>query len=101
MYGNYVCSETIWNGPNRSPAFRSEYRGYFALKADGTYRWLDDGETGRYRYDSATGVDTWLSGRFAGGGALQSTVYRRDGADGLMTINFSDTLRWNVICEKK
>lgn len=101
VYGNYVCSETIWNGPNRNPAFRSEYRGYFELKADGTYRWLDDGETGRYRYDARTGVVTWLSGKFAGGGAPQSTVYRRSGASGLMTINFSDNLRWNVICEKK
>ncbi len=101
VFGNYVCSETIWNGPNRTPAFRSEYRGYFELKADGTYRWLDDGATGRYRYDAKTGVVTWLSGHFAGGGAPRSTLYRRDGANGLMSIHFSDSLRWNVICEKK
>lgn len=101
VYGDYVCSENIWNGPNRTPAFRPEYRGYFALKADGTYRWLDNGETGRYRYDARTGVVTWLSGKFAGGGAPQATIYRRSGANGLMTINFSDTLRWEVICEKK
>ena len=101
VYGNYVCSETVWNGPNANPQFRPEYRGYFELKSDGTYRWLDNGETGRYRYDATTGVVTWLSGKFAGGGAPQSTIYRRDGANGLMTINFSDTFRWNVICEKK
>lgn len=101
VYGNYVCSETIWNGPNSNPAFRSEYRGYFELKSNGTYRWLDNGETGRYRYDAKTGAVTWLSGKFAGGGAPKSTTYRRSGANGLMTINFSDTLRWEVICEKK
>lgn len=101
VYGDYVCSETIWNGPNGVPPFRSEYRGYFALKADGTYRWLDNGETGRYRYDVRTGIVTWLSGKFAGGGAPQSTTYRRSGANGLMTISFGDSLRWEVICEKK
>lgn len=101
VYGNYICSETIWNGPNTVPPFRSEYRGYFELKADGTYRWLDNGETGRYRYDPATGAVSWLSGKFSGGGAPRSTVYRRSGKNGLMTISFSDTLRWEVICEKK
>ena len=101
VFGNYVCSETVWNGPNAVPAFRREYRGYFALRSDGTYRWLDNGATGRYRYDPQSGVVTWLSGFFAGGGAPRSTVYRRSGDDGLMSITFSDTLRWNVICEKK
>ena len=101
VFGDYTCHETIWNGPNRVPAFRSEYRGYFELKADGTYRWLDNGETGRYRYNARTGVVTWLSGRFAGGGAPQSTVYRREGRSGAMTISFSENLRWNAFREVK
>lgn len=62
VFGNYVCDQSVWNGPNVSPAYRYEYKGYFALKKDGTYRWLDDGGIGKYSYNAKTGVITWLSG---------------------------------------
>lgn len=99
IYGNYVCSQTVWNGPGANPQFRSEYQGYFELKANGTYRWLDDGVTGRYRYDANTGRIEWLSGHFAA--TTPATVFRRSGASGLMSIEFGETHRWNAICEKR
>ncbi len=99
IYGDYVCSQTVWNGPGANPQFRSEYKGYFELKANGTYRWLDDGVTGRYRYDARTGRIEWLSGHFAATAPL--TLFRRSGANGVISIEFGETNRWNAICEKK
>lgn len=57
--GDYVCTE----GWGRT----AKQKGYFRLNSNGTYRYLDGGATGRYKYDSGTGKITWLSGYFADG----------------------------------
>ncbi|WP_423148777.1 tetratricopeptide repeat protein [Rubrolithibacter danxiaensis] len=100
VYGNYTCHLSIWNGPNASPAYRYEYKGYFALKKDGTYRWLDNGETGKYNYDAATGTITWLSGYFKGQ-ALKLSVYQPGTTVSQITVNFSDSYRWECGCNNK
>ncbi|WP_207496995.1 tetratricopeptide repeat protein [Aridibaculum aurantiacum] len=100
VFGNYTCHQSVWNGPNRSPAYSFQYKGYFALKADGTYRWLDNGQTGRYKYDAKTGNITWLSGYFKTSG-VKSTQYKVDKEMAQATVNFSESYRWECGCERK
>jgi tetratricopeptide (TPR) repeat protein len=101
VFGNYTCHQTIWNGPNISPAYRFDYKGYFQLRADGTYRWLDDGEEGRYSYDPATGVFKWLSGYFAASKPKLTTYVVQPSGNGQATVNFTDSYRWECGCKKK
>ncbi|HEX2971492.1 MAG TPA: hypothetical protein VHP11_04130 [Tepidisphaeraceae bacterium] len=65
--GNYTCHEASFEyvGGTAPWKMRFEYKGYFALQAGGVYRWLDNGPTGRYEYDPATGKLTFSSGYFA------------------------------------
>jgi len=98
IFGNYTCSQTIYNGPNVNPAYRYDYKGYFELKSDGTYRWLDDGATGRYSYDPVTGNVTWLSGYFKD--MAISTRYQVNNRSGQMTVSFTDTYQWECGCKK-
>jgi Flp pilus assembly protein TadD len=98
VFGNYTCHQTIYNGPNATPAFSNQYKGYFVLRANGTYRWLDDGGEGKYSYDSSTGKVTWLSGHLAGQKA-QLTTYKISSGYGQITINFNDNYRWECGCK--
>ncbi len=98
-FGSYVCKQTIWNGPNANPQFNYKPEGYFKLKADGTYRWLDDGPTGRYSYDAKTGNIKWLSGYLAGF-TIPSSVFQPNAKVAQITISFSDTYRWECGCNK-
>ncbi len=100
IFGNYNCTETRWNGPNTSPAYSFPPKGYFALKPDGTYRWLDNGETGRYSYDAKTGTIKWLSGYFASI-AKKPSMFQVGTTVSQITVNFSDTYRWECGCNKK
>jgi|GEM_PF-3592599 len=55
--GRWDCRDEI-TGPLRS-------MGFFVLRADGTYRYLDKPENeGRYRFDAETGVIEWLTGPY-------------------------------------
>ncbi len=99
VYGNYTCHVTVWRGPNMSPAYRYDYKGYFALKKDGTYRWLDDGATGKFTYDKTTGKLNWVSGYFKGN-QPKKTEYQVGKKMAQITITFSDNLRWECGCEK-
>ena len=101
VYGNYTCHQTIWNGPGASPAYRFDYKGYFELRADGTYRWLDNGVEGRYSYDPATGVIKWLSGHFASSKPKLTTYMLQPSGNGQATVNFTDNYRWECGCDKK
>ncbi|MDO6388698.1 hypothetical protein Q4E40_01080 [Pontibacter sp. BT731] len=98
VYGNYTCDQSVWNGPNVSPAYRYDYKGYFALKKDGTYRWLDDGGTGRYSYNAKTGVITWLSGPMKGK-APKVSKYQKGTTVAQVTVEF-DGYTWQCGCNK-
>jgi tetratricopeptide (TPR) repeat protein len=100
VYGKYTCTQTVYNGAGASPAFSYPYKGYFELKSDGTYRWLDNGGTGRYQYDAATGTITWLSGYFKNV-SIQSTRYQVNKSTVQMTVNFTGSYRWECGCNKK
>ncbi len=99
VYGNYTCHQSVWNGPNASPAYSYKYHGYFQLRKDGTYRWLDDGATGRYSYDEKTGKITWLSGYFKSA-PPKSSLYRTDPKVPQVTVTFSDSYKWECGCKK-
>jgi hypothetical protein len=99
LYGNYTCHVSVWNGPNVSPAYRFDYKGYFALKKEGSYRWLDDGATGKFTYNATTGELKWLSGYFKGF-KPQITRYQTGDKTAQITITFSDTYRWECGCDK-
>ena len=100
IFGNYNCTETRWNGPNASPAYSFPPKGYFALKPNGTYRWLDDGETGKYAYDAKTGTIIWLSGYFANI-AKKPSKFQVGTTVSQITVNFSDSYKWECGCNKK
>lgn len=97
--GAYVCKQTIWNGPNAVPQFSYQTHGTLHLKADGTYRWLDNGKTGRYSYDAKTGNIKWLSGHMAGYD-VKSSVYQPNEKVPQITVSFTDTYRWECGCSK-
>lgn len=100
VFGNYTCHRSVWNGPNKSPAYSFKYKGYFSLQSNGTYKWLDNGETGTYKYDSKTGNVTWLSGYFRTSGA-SSAPYHLNSKTAQITVNFSDSNTWECSCERK
>lgn len=99
-YGNYTCHVNVWNGPNASPAYRSDYQGYFQLRKDGTYRWLDDGSIGKYKYDPATGKITWLSGYFKSHN-IRSTMYQPGTTVSQISVQYSENYKWECGCKKK
>lgn len=101
LFGNYICSQTVWNGPNRTPAFSAVYKGYFLLRPNGTYRWLDNGAEGRYSYNAATGVLKWESGFFAGQKPKLTSFVLHSATSAQATLNFTDDYRWECGCEKK
>jgi tetratricopeptide (TPR) repeat protein len=100
VYGNYNCRETVWNGPNAAQPYSFPQKGYFELKPDGTYRWLDNGKTGRYSYDAKTGNIKWLSGYLFD---LQAKTSQFQGNKQVpqITVNFSADYRWECSCDKK
>ncbi|AKD04040.1 hypothetical protein PKOR_14230 [Pontibacter korlensis] len=98
VYGDYVCTETFWNGPNANPLYRYEDRGYFALKKDGTYRWLDNGGTGKYSYNSKTGAITWLSGPLKDK-APKASNYQPGTTVAQVTVDF-EGYSWECGCNK-
>ncbi len=58
-YGTYACTRWLAPGRTQPPV------GSITLMAGGTYRWLDDGGSGRYGYDPATGAIRFLTGPIA------------------------------------
>jgi predicted Zn-dependent protease len=100
VFGNYTCTETVWNGPDAAQPYSFPQKGYFELKADGTYRWLDNGKTGKYSYDAKTGNIKWLSGYLSD---MQAKTSQYQGNKDIpqITVNFSTDYRWECGCDKK
>jgi tetratricopeptide (TPR) repeat protein len=100
VFGNYTCTETVWNGPNASQPYSFPTKGYFELKSNGTYRWLDNGTTGKYSYNEKTGEIKWLSGYLAN---MQAKTSQYQGKKQIpqITVNFSADYRWECGCDKK
>lgn len=60
-YGDYVCEQGL-----RATGYTP--KGYFTLKANGTYSYPAQGSSGKFQYNAENGEITWLSGYFANGG---------------------------------
>lgn len=97
VLGNYTCHQTVYNGAGASPAFSYQYKGYFQLRKDGTYRWLDNGATGRYTYDAKTGNVKFLSGQLA---TARSARYQKGTTVAQITVNLTEDYRWECGCKK-
>ena len=100
VYGAYTCHETVWNGPNTVPAYRHIYKGYFELNPNGTYRWLDNGGTGRYSYNKTTGTITWLSGPLKNKAPMASK-YKPGNTVAQVSLNFTKDYGWECGCDLK
>ncbi|MBS1638458.1 MAG: hypothetical protein JST94_04220 [Bacteroidetes bacterium] len=104
IFGNFTCTQTVYNGNYNSRAgastFSNVYKGNFQLYANGTYRWLDNGSTGKYSYNATSGEIKWLSGYFFNT-KPQATIFQPSSNVAQITINFSDSYRWECGCNKK
>ena len=100
VLGSYVCDYQQYQGNNGfGPAYSSVYQGYFVLKSDGTYRWLDNGGTGKYSYNAKTGKITWLSGHLKTI-APQTTVFMDGQKVASIKVKFKDNYTWGCGCNK-
>jgi len=100
VFGNYNCTETVWNGPNAAQPYSHPQKGYIELKNNGTYRWVDNGTTGKYTYNEKTGAIKWVSGYLAN---MQAKTSQYQGSKQIpqITVNFSADYRWECGCSKK
>lgn len=99
VFGNYNCHYQQYQGAGAIVAYKSIPQGYFRLNANGTYRWLDNGETGKYKYDAATGKITWLSGYFAKSKPV-STVYKPGEKVASIKLEMRKNYTWGCGCNK-
>lgn len=98
-FGNYNCHYQQYQGAGAIVAYRSVPQGYFRLNANGTYRWLDNGETGNYKYDAKTGTITWLTGYFAKSKPV-STRYQPGEKVASIKIEMRKNYTWGCGCNK-
>lgn len=96
-FGNYNCHYQQYQGAGAIVAYKAIPQGYFRLNANGTYRWLDNGETGRYHYDRKTGKITWLSGFFAKNKPV-SSVYKGGEKVASIKIEIRKNYTWGCGC---
>lgn len=102
VYGSYVCDYMQYQGNQIGgfgAAYKPVYKGYFLLKADGTYRWLDNGGTGKYRYDAKTGKITWLSGHLKTLNPI-ATIFTDGQKVAEIDVKFNDSYTWGCGCNK-
>ena len=99
MFGNYNCDYMQYQGAGAIVAYKAVPKGYFRLNANGTYRWLDDGETGKYKYDATTGKITWLSGYFANSQPV-NTIYKPGEKVASIRIEMKKDYTWGCGCNK-
>jgi hypothetical protein len=99
VFGNYNCHYQQYQGAGAIVAYKSIPQGYFRLNANGTYRWLDNGETGKYKYDAKTGKITWLSGYFAKSQPV-STVYKPGEKVASIKVEMRKNYTWGCGCNK-
>ncbi len=97
--GEYTCHQSVWNGPNKSPAYSFQYKGYFTIKSNGTYSWLDNGGTGKFSYDAKSGSIAWLTGYLKKSG-VKSSYYKLNQETAQITLKFSESNSWECGCKK-
>jgi tetratricopeptide (TPR) repeat protein len=94
VLGAYACTHDTWSGPPSARRRVSEPKGSLLLRADGTYRYLENGADGRYRYDAATGSITWQGGGLATM-RPERTTYRRNRATAQIDVRLTGVYEWS------
>ncbi len=84
--GKYLCDHIRWDVGERRIKF--DYKGYFLLKSNGTYRWIDDGPIGRYQFNAKTREVKFLSGHLAQPGLVAKFGTDADGQTPEIIITF-------------
>jgi hypothetical protein len=92
--GAYACTHDYWVGAGASRMRRSDPTGSVTLLDDTTYRFLDNGGTGRYQLDPAAGTIAWLDGPMADK-KPRRTTYRRNARTSQIDITFADAFDWS------
>ncbi|GLC27543.1 hypothetical protein [Roseisolibacter agri] len=94
VLGSYACTYDYWSGAGAYRRMVSDPKGSLTLRADGTYRRLDNGGTGRYAYEAATGEIRWLTGPMA---AMkpERTRFRRNQRTAQIDIRLSGVYEWS------
>lgn len=92
--GAYACTHDYWTGASPYRQRRSDPTGSITLLADGTYRWLDNGGTGHFRFDAASSAVTWVDGPLADK-RPRKTTYRRNVRTSQIDITFADGVDWS------
>lgn len=90
--GDYACDEGHWSMSEQRMIY--QVRGAFTLHPDGTYRWLDNGGSGTFRYDADTRQVTWLTGPLADKQS-RMTTYKRNEKTTQIDIRFTDDVEWS------
>lgn len=92
--GTYACTYDSWSGAGAKRTRISQPKGSLTLKAGGTYTYLDNGGTGRYRYDATTGAIVWLSGPIAQM-SPDKTTFIRNRNTAQIDIRMKDVYEWS------
>ncbi len=92
--GAYACTHDYWTGASPYRQRRSDPTGSITLRPDGTYRWLDGGGTGHFRFDAASRAVTWVDGPLADK-RPRRTTYRRNVRTSQIDITFADDVDWS------
>lgn len=90
--GAYVCDESHWS----VSAGRMEFqpRGSVTLRPDGSYDWLDDGGSGRFRFDPEKKQITWESGPLAEK-RPERTTFRLNERTAQIDIRLTEGVEWS------
>lgn len=86
--GTYTCDDRAAFGTQRRA------RGSITLKSGGVYAYLRNGGSGRYRYDAASGVITWVTGPLRSQ-SPESTTFRRNRTTAQIDILFTGVYGWS------
>ena len=92
--GSYACTYDYWSGAGAYRRMVSDPKGSLTLRADGTYRRLDNGGTGRYAYDAGTGEIRWLTGPMAEM-KPERTRFRRNQRTAQIDIRLTGVYEWS------
>lgn len=88
VLGDYACTRWMGGGQAQPPV------GTITLLAGGVYRWLDDGGSGRYAYEAATGAIRFLSGPIAAK-LPRKVIYQRGRTASQIDLNFAYGVDWS------
>ena len=92
--GDYACTHDYWTGASPYRQRHSDPVGSITIAADGTYRWLSNGGSGRWAHDAATGAMSFPTGPIADKLPGEAR-YRLNQRTSQIDISFGDGVDWS------